>query len=259
MRNLRAISMTGIYHVILRGNNKQMLFFEKVDYYKFIDILKTMQYEEDDFGREIHNYCLYAYCLMPNHVHLLIKTIDTPISQCMSKINVSYAMYYNIHYDHTGHVFQDRYRSEPCEDMDYFKTLLRYIHQNPVKGGLCPKVSDYKWSSWKEFVAKSKMTICDTSAVLKRISLLELNNLVNEMLNDDVKCIDYRQKISDEDIVEMICEKSACETISEFQRCGLDEQLRVLAECHTKGISLRRLARFSSLSRSTVIRRLGGA
>ena len=124
---------------MVRGINQQNIFVEDNDYLKYIDTLR-------EYKKEIA-FELYAYCLMGNHLHLLIKEGNEEIGNTMRRIGVSYAYWYNRQYDRSGHLFQGRFKSEPVEDDTYFLTVLRYIHQNPVKAGLVNNTEDYKWSS----------------------------------------------------------------------------------------------------------------
>ena len=92
-----------------------------------------------------------------------------------------------------GHLFQDRFKSEPVNDIEYFVTLLRYIHQNPVKAGICDKAEEYTWSSWQEYLNDDGLllTLCYTRAVLKRIPLEDLKGLVDEPLDGDITDVEY--------------------------------------------------------------------
>ena len=136
-RQSRKNSGTGIYHVMLRGINRQNIFEDSDDYFKFIKLLHQSAHPKDEKGLELPPLCLfYAYCLMPNHVHLLLCEKNWPLGEIVKSIAASYALYYNKKYGRIGHLFQDRFKSEPCNDAHYFMTLFRYIHQNPVKAGL---------------------------------------------------------------------------------------------------------------------------
>ena len=125
---IRETSSTGVYHVMLRGNNKQVIFEGRKDYLKFQNFLFQKCHPQDSDHNPLVPCCvIYAYCLMPNHVHLLIQEKEEKISDVIKWITISYAQYYNIKYGHSGHLFQGRFRSENVEDWDYFVTLLRYI------------------------------------------------------------------------------------------------------------------------------------
>ena len=105
--------------------------------------------------KEKYDFDIYAYCLMSNHIHLLIKEEKEPIEQIMKRIATRFVYWYNVKYQRVGHLFQDRFKSEPVENDAYFMTVIRYIHQNPLKAGLCKDISAYKYSSYNyHFVNK---------------------------------------------------------------------------------------------------------
>lgn len=140
----RDISESGIYHVMIRGINKMNLFLDKNDKYKFLEILSRMKCQRE--------YLLYAYCIMDNHVHLLIKEEMESISMSMKRICVSYSYYFNKKYKRVGHVFQDRFRSERIEDDEYLLECMRYIHNNPVKATIVANPKDFKFSSYNVYI-----------------------------------------------------------------------------------------------------------
>lgn len=90
---------------------------------------------------------IYGYCLMGNHAHLLIKETKENISQIMERIGTRYSWWYNWKYERVGHVFQDRFKSECIEDYSYLLTVIRYIHNNPVKAKIVDKSDQYRWSN----------------------------------------------------------------------------------------------------------------
>ncbi|MBE6563266.1 MAG: hypothetical protein E7660_05975 [Ruminococcaceae bacterium] len=135
-RQARIKSKSGIYHVMLRGINQQQIFEEPEDYYKFLEIVEEY--------KAVSEFELYAYCLMGNHIHLLIKENKEPIEQIFKRIGGKFVYWYNIKYQRVGHLFQDRFKSEPVETNDYLLTVIRYIHQNPLKestgdGSMCSR------------------------------------------------------------------------------------------------------------------------
>src|SRR6056297_3473731 len=119
-RKPRRKSETGIYHVMLRGINKQRIFEDKQDYQKFIDVIKKTK-ETSDFN-------LYSYCLMSNHIHLLIKETEEELGEIFKRIGARFVYWYNSKYSRTGHLFQGRFKSEVVESDSYLLTVLRYIH-----------------------------------------------------------------------------------------------------------------------------------
>lgn len=193
-RQPRLSSQSGIYHVMLRGVNRQQIFDDDDDYRKFIMILHDMTSPKDELKRPLPPRCaFYTYCLMPNHVHLLIQEKEEKLSKTVKQIASRYAMYYNNKYEHFGHLFQDRFKSEPVESYSYFLTLIRYIHQNPVAGRLCRRVEDYDWSSWAEYTnAPNRVSaICSVTTVLNRIPLDELREQVHTPLPKAQQVLDF--------------------------------------------------------------------
>lgn len=130
-RQARMKSKTGIYHVIVRGISQQNIFHDEEDFMKYLEMLERVKKKS--------GFKLYGYCLMGNHVHLLIHESQDELSVVMKGLGISYAWWYNWKYKRTGHVFQDRYKSECVEDDTYLLTVIRYIHQNPVKAGMVTK------------------------------------------------------------------------------------------------------------------------
>ncbi|MEK7656970.1 MAG: transposase, partial [Elusimicrobiota bacterium] len=98
------------------------------------------------------DFHLYSYCLMNNHVHFLIQVGTVPISRVMQRILATWSIRFNLKYHRSGHVFQGRFKSLPCDNDAYFRWLLRYININPVKAGLVKHPEDWVWSSYAEFM-----------------------------------------------------------------------------------------------------------
>lgn len=137
-RPVRKESVSGYVHAIVRGIGRQLLFEEAQDYQYFIWLLKKYCNET--------GVTVCAYCLMDNHVHLLLFDKMNGFSLLMKKLGISYSAYFNRKYDRTGHLFQDRYKSEPIENESYLLSAFRYILKNPEKAGVC-SAFDYPWSS----------------------------------------------------------------------------------------------------------------
>ena len=103
---------------------------------------------------------------MSNHIHLLIREEEESLEQIFKRIGSKYVYWYNVKYQRKGHLFQDRFKSETVENETYFLTVIRYIHQNPVKAGICEKIDDYKYSSFQEYFSKAKNPPCAITATL---------------------------------------------------------------------------------------------
>ena len=153
-RQPRQLSASGIYHIMCRGIDRQQLFYDDLDNAKFIAALSLVQ--SDDFE-------ILAYCLMGNHFHLLARTAKDSIDAmelAMKRLGIRYASHYNQRYTRLGSVFQGRYKSVPVQGTRYFLRVLRYIHQNPVKAGLCREMRDYAYSSYADYFAPRETCLC---------------------------------------------------------------------------------------------------
>nr|WP_312576573.1 transposase [Sedimentibacter sp.] len=174
-REARRLSETGIYHVIFRGVNRYDIFEEDKDYEKILEIISDL--------KEMMKLEIYAYCLMSNHVHILVKEANIgDISIIMQRMLTRYAGWYNRKYGRSGILISNRFKSEPVESDEYLLTLARYIHQNPVKAGISTGVDEYKWSSFKEYSGQGELT--DTYFLLSLLDkecFIKFNNEVENM------------------------------------------------------------------------------
>jgi putative transposase len=135
-----------VYHVMVRGNNREQIFYNDDDKVRYLETLKRYLVKFD--------FKIHAYCLMPNHAHLLLNCNGQDISKIMQGINLSYTLYINHSYDRCGHLFQGRFKSVIIKkDKDIIQES-RYIHFNPVKANLVVKAIDHKWSSYGIYMGK---------------------------------------------------------------------------------------------------------
>jgi REP element-mobilizing transposase RayT/biotin operon repressor len=160
-RQRRKIGLSKIYHIIARGNERKDIFLDDEDKSKFIQIITNKKKKNE--------YIIYAYCLMNNHLHLLLKEEEDNISRIMRRINTAYAYYFNKKYNRVGHVFQDRFKSEPVENDRYLISLIQYIHNNPVKAKTVNQPHQYKWSSYLLYLKEQK-SIIDKEEILNFFS-----------------------------------------------------------------------------------------
>ena len=145
-RKPRSQSPTGYYHITLRGNGGQLLFDDDEDRVAMLQILDAILPK--------HDIELIAWCLMGNHIHLLINDPDDRKSEAMHAITVSFAGRYNARTGHIGHVFQERFWDSPVKSEEYLLAAIRYIHMNPQKAGLA-RYGDYPWSSHREYLIRT--------------------------------------------------------------------------------------------------------
>ena len=243
-RKARKKSKTGIYHIMLRGINQQQIFEDGEDYSKFLQVIKNC--------KAISEFNIYAYCLMGNHLHLLIHETNETIEQIMKRIATRYVYWYNIKYQRVGHLFQDRFKSEPVEDDVYFLTVLRYIHQNPIKAGICKTVEKYEFSSYKEFFGSQY--VIDTDLVFDMISKDDFAEFLNASCFD--KCLDIEDKplvrVTDEQAQKIITKISKCKSVAEFQKVSNSLKEKYIKRFHENGISIRQISRLCGESKGIV-------
>ncbi len=240
-RTARQFSHSGYLHVIVRGNGKQILFEDREDHYFFLSILEKYCKETD--------VKILAYCLMENHVHLLVHDLEGNTSQMMKKIGVSYSGYYNRKYERTGHLFQDRFRSEIIEDEAYLLTVFRYILNNPKKAGIA-SASSYEWNSFSLYGRNDSFV--DTTVLHELIG--DRQNYLSFMdEEDDADCLEYEPPKHDDDWVKRIiknCLNADSGTVLQsYDRAKRDEAILLLRQ---KGMTVRQIERFTGINRGII-------
>ncbi|NLU08286.1 MAG: transposase [Clostridiales bacterium] len=149
-----------VYHVTARGNRKSNIFKEEEDFRTYLTIL------EDAIEYFNGQYEIMCYCLMDNHVHILLKTKIKHIKYFISKLNSIYAKFFNNKYNYLGHLYQKRYFSELIRsDLQMLETS-RYIHLNPIKANMVKKPDEYKWSSYSMYIGKEKERLINSQKIL---------------------------------------------------------------------------------------------
>ncbi len=244
-RTARVKSATGIYHIMIRGINRQNIFEDEEDNRKFIEILGKC--------KAISKFEIYAYCLMGNHAHILIKEQEEAIDQIFKRIGSRYVYWYNRKYKRIGHLFQDRYKSEPVEDNAYFMTVLRYILQNPVQAGLCNKIEKYNWSSYKEYINGKGIT--DIGFVLGILSpkVEDQKEVFIEFINtsNNDRCLEIEEKKNrktDEEARTLIRKKFKMEAYG-IQNLSYEKQINILKYLKNQNdISIRQISRITGLT-----------
>jgi len=150
----RAFLDYSCYHIIVRGNQKQNVFIDNEDFSKYLYTLKK--------AKRKYKIMLYSYCLMPNHVHLLIEVEKVRnMSKFMHWLNRGYAEYFNVKYQKVGHVWQGRFKSKPILKGQYLVHCANYIECNPIRANITDDIINYEWSSYKERCLLSKIELLD--------------------------------------------------------------------------------------------------
>jgi putative transposase len=147
-RITRGLVSDCIYHILNRGNAKQNVFYKTHDYEAFIKLMRE--------AKEKYIIKLFAYCLMPNHFHMLIMVIQPEeFIKYMHWLMTSHVRRYHSHYGTSGHIWQGRYKSFIIQKDNHFLTVLKYILRNPVRAGLTKTPAEWQWSSYKSLINKS--------------------------------------------------------------------------------------------------------
>ena len=246
-RKARKKSESGIYHVMLRGINKQQIFEDEEDRMKFLETL--VQYKEQC------GYSIYAYCLMGNHIHILIKEGVEELPVVFKRIAGSFVYWYNWKYHRCGHLFQDRFKSEPVDDDEYLLMVLRYIHQNPVRAKLCKKVTDYAHSSIGEYLSSSNMV--DTDFVLSMLPREEFMRYHEEYSDDPCMDMTTQIRLNDSDAKAIITKITKCKSATDFQTLDIEKRNKYINKLHKQGLSIRQISRLTGLSKKIIETNIG--
>ena len=234
-RQMRDLGETGWAHIILQGMNREKLFFDLEDYCRFSSTV-------DRFRKET-GFKIEVSCLMNNHVHLLMYAKNGTHAQVIKKIAVSYAAYYNAKYNRAGHVFQDRFRSEPVNDEEYLLTVARYIYLNPQKAGIC-RAEIYPFT----YLKKDGIVAGHFNSPEELHAFLETENEDMCQEFDSKKVYDYTEAL------ELMAAISGCDNPQDIR--GLDKAQRnaVLHKMKEAGFSVRRIARLTGIGRNIIQR-----
>lgn len=249
-RRPRKTSESGLYHVMLRGINKQTIFESNDDKYQLLYTLKRLV--------DTKKFILYGYCLMDNHVHLLIQELEDDISTAIKRISSSYVLWYNKKYERCGHLFQERFKSECVETDSYFLIALRYIHQNPIEARICKEILDYRWTSYKEYIKEP--IIIDTDLCLSLFSpdkdkaLDMFIEYMNQKNDYSFPVFEDYIKLTDSEVLNKIYDMGIANII-EFQKLEKTIRNNLIKELKmTKGISIRQISRITGTSKGIVER-----
>lgn len=242
-RQARKVSSTGYMHVIVRGIGKQLLFEDHYDYQHYISLLERFCMET--------GVRVCAYCLMDNHVHMLISGDVDKIALMMKKLGVSYSGYFNHKYDRVGHLFQDRYKSEPVEDEAYLLTVFRYILQNPQKAGIC-RASGYAWSSYGAYDNPPDYMDID---LIKGLLGSKRQYATFIAADNDDQCLEYDVvKRDDEWALDQLRKCLGISSGTELQNYDRVARNEALAQLKKRGLTIRQIERLTGISRNIVQR-----
>ncbi|MCR4673985.1 MAG: transposase [Lachnospiraceae bacterium] len=243
-RKARCKSSTGIYHIIIRGADRRVIFSDDEDNLRFLKVLFQVKKETD--------FLLYAYCLMGNHAHFLIKEGEVPLGVVFKKIGCSYVYYYNRKYQLHGHLFQDRFKSENVETWTYFMNVIRYICQNPVKADICHNPFEYPWTGCYKILDKYELLDSfDEYYLMGKEELMEFIVQPSE-----VQCMEDLppKRLTDREATEIICKICMCSHVQDIGGWEKARRNQAIVSAIGAGISIRQFSRLTAISKTTVER-----
>ena len=197
-RTMRILSDTNVYHIVLKGINSEQIFYDEDDYISFLKVLKNSCLN--------YNASLYAFCIMSNHVHLLIKFNENNMPQMFKSFGASFVFRYNNKYNRSGSLFNGRYYSKAVNDDAYLLTVLKYIHFNPVNAKVCTNPNEWLWSSYSEYLFKNNI-YTSTDFIFSMITMeqfLELHQVKDSDLIDFLVVENSIEKVSDNHIKNVV-------------------------------------------------------
>jgi len=165
-RTARIYTEEGAFHILARGNNKQKIFLSANDFAAYKSLLKKLKGE--------HPFKLYHYCLMANHVHLIIETNQkTSLSRFMKRLNLAYYSYFKKKYGYAGHFWQDRFKSLLISKDEYLTACGLYIERNPVKAKMVESPRLYQYSSYHYYAYGQKDDLLDADPIYEGMASTE--------------------------------------------------------------------------------------
>lgn len=246
-RHSRQLADSAVYHVMARGVNRDAIFLEDEDYERYLYALQLT--------KQVSNCAVLAYCLMPNHVHLVLRTVDEPVGVVMKRLGVRYAGWFNRKYGRVGHLFQDRFRSRPVESDAYLFTLVRYVWENPVQAGLAARAEDYRWSSRRLLGRKSSLvdgTALESLMLDGGLTEIAAGHLRASAEPDLLQARPPRH--TPDEVVELLQRSCGTANPDGFRQLPLPTRRRVIRELRMRGVRYAQIASATGMSKSGVLK-----
>ena len=248
-KQIRKFSTSDVYHIIIKGNNDSDIFYDDMDRKIFIEKVKLTKKE--------FKYKVYAYCLMSNHVHMVIEVPRENLSKAIQSLTIRYVSYFNKKYDRKGPFVQNRFKSKNIENQRYFLEVCRYVHRNPEKAGI-EKTNNYKWSSYNEYISKERI-------IDKKVLMYYLNNSIENFVKYTNKVEDIQEimnyadfelnnRLNDEKLIEIILKRLNFNNIEEVINFFKNkENIRYIEKLKDiKGINKSQLSRIIRIDRKNI-------
>lgn len=224
-----------------------MIFEDDDDRHRYLDDLEKFAAQRD--------VQIIAWCMMANHVHLLLEGDLSALSSLMQTLNSGYAQYFNKRHDRIGPLFQGRYKSEPIQTDEYLITVIRYIHNNPVKAGIA-SADAYQWSSYAEYVTAPVR--CKTEKALKIIGSKEQFISLHEAEPDPLsaKVMEYksRRELGSDELIEYALALLGEDVFRHLKELPKEQRNKAIGMLRKSGMSVRQIERITGIGRGVISR-----
>lgn len=243
-RHQRQKSYTKVYHVIIRGINKQNIFLDDQDFKKFM--------KEVERVKQKYKFQICAYALMCNHVHFVINDENEKLSIGIQSLTVSYSSYFNKKYERIGHLFENRFKSQVIEEESYLKNVVRYIHKNPENAGM----EKYLWTSYAEYIRNNEGLIA-TQQVMSlfgnSIEDFKMFHDIYEKNQDYDKDYEMIKRLQDEEAIEIMKEIVNEPNLIKIQNYEKSRKVETIKKIlKIEGITKVQIARILGINRKTI-------
>jgi REP element-mobilizing transposase RayT len=226
---------------MLRGVNRDAIFLDDEDCARFLHSLGQ--------AKDASGCIVLAYCLMRNHAHLVLRTVDEPIGAVVKRLGVRYAGWFNRKYGRIGHLFQDRFKSLPVEDDAYFVTLLRYVWNNPVQAGLATRPDEYRWSSRRFLGAESDLLDQgELSSLLPAHSLTDIAPVPLTLLGGGNSKPGRPRRHTAEQVAALLRNACGADSPETFALLGRSTQRLVVCELRARSVTYEQIAMATGLA-----------
>lgn len=245
---MRSRAESGFYHVMLRGNGRQLIFEDDADRREFLSCL--------DNAIECEGVSLIAWCLMDNHVHLIIDDPHDRLSTVMYRIGMKYAMYFNNRHQREGHLFEGRFKSSPIESDEYLVQAVRYVLNNPVAAGIST-LEDYRWSSYAEYCGERGLT--NTKPILDMFSSVE--DFVS-FCREGAPVFDGKLEFDNvpdqlvKEVATNIAIQLGCTDLSKIKALSLKRRGAIVRALRDAGLTVNQISRLTGISSASLYRSL---
>lgn len=232
---------SGFYHITARGNGKQIIFNDDEDYQRYLHFIKEYNLNM--------NIDIVAYCLMSNHIHLLIYDPSFNMNKLFQKVNSMYSRYFNYKYERAGNLFQGRFGSKGIKDDKQLCAVLRYVLKNPLESGIC-KPSQYKWSSYRFY--GNENSLVNTKRIEPIVGAISnFESLINSKNFE----IEYRHSDVDEEILKVALKEKYNLELATFTRSfSKKRRNEIILFLYKKGATYKQIVRLTGISYGIVSR-----